>query len=328
MKKLNVGIVGITGLVGQTMLKVLAEYQIQIDNLYLFASSRSKGKEVVFNEKTYRILELNENAFSMDLDVVLFAVDADLSRLYAPLLAKKGVYVIDNSSAFRMDDNVPLIVPEVNIDSLKENNYLIANPNCSTIQSVVPLKVIDDLFTLKEVSYSTYQAVSGSGVNGINDLDNGKKGIEPTFYPKPINDNLIPQIDSFTDSFYTKEELKMVNETNKILNKDLDISATCVRVPIYVGHSVSIDCRVEKEVDIDLLINKLKENESIHVSLNNEYMTPIEVQDTDKVYVSRIRKGLKNNNQLLLFSVADNVRKGAASNAVQILKYLQREFIK
>lgn len=327
MKKLNVGIVGITGLVGQTMLKVLEEYNIEINELYLFASSRSKGKEVTFKGETKYILELNEAAFTMDLDVVLFAVDADLSRKYAPILVQKGVYVIDNSSAFRMDDEIPLIVPEVNIDILTKDNYLIANPNCSTIQSVVPLKIIDDLFGLTEVNYSTYQAVSGSGVNGILDLDNGKKGIEPSFYPKQIADNLIPQIDAFTDSNFTKEELKMVNESVKILGKKMDISATCVRVPVYVGHSVAIDARTVNKIDLRLLEDAFNKHPGIKLYENNTYPTPIEVEGMDEVFIGRLRKGLYKDNQVLLFAVADNVRKGAASNAVQILKYIQKEFM-
>lgn len=253
MRTYRVGVVGVTGLVGQTMLEVLAEYQFPISHLGVFASKRSVGKIIQFKGVNYQIEELNEKSFDQGFDIVLFAVEADLAKLYAPIAAKSGAYVIDNSSAFRMNPEIPLIVPEVNINILHSDNHLIANPNCSTIQSVVPLKVIDELFGVKRVSYTSYQAVSGSGQAGIDDLKRGREGLEPLFYPRPINHNVIPHIDSFLDNGFTKEEMKMVNETNKILGKPIEVEATCVRVPVYVGHSVSMSVETIKPVDISLL---------------------------------------------------------------------------
>lgn len=327
MKKINIGVVGVTGLVGQMMLKVLESYDFPINNLYVYASSRSAGKTITFKNQTYSILELNEHAFDVDLDIVLFAVESEFALKYAKIASSKGIYVIDNSSAFRMHDDIPLIVPEVNINVLKKTDYLIANPNCSTIQSVVALKVIDDLFGLNAIDYTTYQAVSGSGLAGIKDLDRGILGEEPLFYPKPIHLNVIPQIDQFLENGFTKEEMKMVLESHKILGKKLDISATCVRVSVHTGHSVSIKAKTDKKIDMDLLIKAYKSNPNIIFYENFDYPTPLDVAGTDQVYVGRLRKSLNHDDQVLLWTVADNVRKGAASNAVQIAQYILKEFL-
>ncbi|MGL5984683.1 MAG: aspartate-semialdehyde dehydrogenase, partial [Cetobacterium sp.] len=206
----NVAIVGATGLVGGTFLKVLEERDLPINKLYLFASARSAGKEVVFKGKKLIIEELTESSFDREIDIALFSAGGDISKKFAPIASEKGVIVIDNSSAWRMDVNVPLVVPEVNPEEIFKNNGIIANPNCSTIQSVVPLKVIDDLYTIKRVVYSTYQAVSGSGIKGIEDLENGLKGEKPKNYPHPIVNNCLPHIDSFLENGYTKEEEKMI----------------------------------------------------------------------------------------------------------------------
>ncbi|MGL4867351.1 MAG: aspartate-semialdehyde dehydrogenase, partial [Cetobacterium sp.] len=238
----NIAIVGATGLVGGTFLKVLEERDLPINKLYVFASARSAGKEIIFKGKKLIIEELTENSFDREIDIALFSAGGDISKKFAPIASEKGVIVIDNSSAWRMDKNVPLVVPEVNPEEIFKNNGIIANPNCSTIQSVVPLKVIDDLYTIKRVVYSTYQAVSGSGIKGIEDLENGLKGEKPKNYPHPIVNNCLPHIDSFLENGYTKEEEKMINETRKILGKEnLPITATCVRVPVVNGHSVSIN---------------------------------------------------------------------------------------
>jgi len=327
MRDIQIGIVGATGLVGQTMLKVLESYKLPILKVHLYASSRSKGEIVYFNGKPLVIQELTEHFVNDKLDIVLFAVDSDIAKIYAPMAAKKHIYVIDNSSAFRMHENIKLIVPEVNINTLEKDDYLIANPNCSTIQSVVPLKVIKDLFGLEEVDYTSYQAVSGSGHPGLKDLDRTKEGLEPIFYPKSIYENVIPQIDHFTENGFTKEELKMVNETRKILNQDVFVSATCVRVPVRVGHSVSMKVTTKKPIDLEELIQAFQEKSFIKVYKDPTFPTPKDLMDSDDVHIGRIRMDLNYPNKLLLWTVADNVRKGAASNAVQIAEYIIKEFL-
>lgn len=327
MKQYKVAVVGVTGLVGQTMLQVLYQYRFPIEYISVFASSRSVGKTIEFDGKYYPIKLLDEHVFDEGFDIVLFAVEADLAKKFVPIAAKSGAYVIDNSSAFRMDPTIPLIVPEVNLHNLTRENHIIANPNCSTIQSVIPLSVVDHLFGLKRVYYSTYQAVSGSGLSGINDLTEGKKGNPPTFYPKPISDNVIPHIDSFLESGYTKEEMKMIEETHKILGKMIDVQATCVRVPVFVGHSVSMFIETEKPIDIDILKEEYRKHPGIIIFDHESYPTPIEVAGTDDIYIGRIRKDLNHNNQMMLWCVADNVRKGAASNAVQIAQFIVKEWI-
>lgn len=328
MKELNLGIVGITGLVGQTVLEILKTSSLPIGTLHLYASSRSKGKTVEFKDKTLVIKELNEDSFNDPLDIVFFAVESDLAQKYAPIASQKGIYVVDNSSAFRMQSDIPLVVPEVNAHVLKSNNYLIANPNCSTIQSVVALKTVHELFELTEVVYTSYQAVSGSGVNGLEDLERTTHGDAPQFYPKPIYDNVIPQIDSFLESGYTKEEMKMVMETNKIIGLNLKISATTVRVPVKVGHSVSIYATTKQNVDINRLKAAYLKASGIKLYEDFDYPTPKDAAYTDVVHVGRIRKDLNYSNKLLLWTVADNVRKGAALNAVQIGEYIYKEFIR
>lgn len=325
----NIAIVGASGLVGGTFLKVLEERDLPIKNLYLFASARSAGKEVIFKGKTLVIEELTENSFDREIDIALFSAGGDISKKFAPVASEKGVIVVDNSSAWRMDENVPLVVPEVNPEDIFKNNGIIANPNCSTIQSVVPLKVIDELYGIKRVVYSTYQAVSGSGIKGIEDLQRGLKGEEPKTYPHPIVNNCLPHIDSFLESGYTKEEEKMINETRKILNKkNLPITATCVRVPVLNGHSISINVELEREANLEELKAKFRETKGIVLEddvKNNRYPLATEANGTDEVYVGRLRKDFSIEKGLNLWVVADNIRKGAATNAVQIAEILMKK---
>jgi len=321
MKKYNVPVVGATGLVGRTFLKVLAEYDFPINNLVLYASARSAGKKVLFKDKEYTIVELTHDAFD-DIDIALFSAGGGVSKEYAPIAAKKGAVVIDNSSAWRMDNDCALIVPEINIDDAYSKSNIIANPNCSTIQSVLPLKPLLDTFGLKRVVYTTYQSVSGSGQKGVNDLNRCKNGEKPEFYPYDIANTCIPEIDEFLDDGYTKEEMKMVNETRKILHVDnLLISATCIRVPVEACHGVMIQVELEKEFTIEGVKEALSSYPGIILYddvKNHIYPNSIVAKDKDEVYVGRIRRDLSCENGLLLYCVADNIRKGAAANAVQI----------
>jgi aspartate-semialdehyde dehydrogenase len=321
LKTYNIAVVGATGMVGRQMLKSLEEQQVPINNLYLFASENSKGRIVYVNKKPYTIEVLTEHSFDSDIDYALFSAGASISLKYGPIAASKGITIIDNSSAFRQDDNIPLITAEVNFSEIKNYDKIIANPNCSTIQSVIPLKIIDDLYTIKRVVYSTYQAVSGSGVKGVDDLKHGIDGKENTFYKKQIAHNVLPLIDTMLDNGYTKEELKMINETRKILKKpNLLVTATCVRVPVYNGHSVSINVECEKALDLNTLIKHFHRSPAIKVFDAEDIPTPLDVDGQDLVYVGRIRKDHSLEHGLNLWVVGDNIRIGAASNAVSILK--------
>src|SRR5574344_816075 len=329
MKKYNFAVVGATGLVGRTFLKVLEEYDLPINELRLFASEKSEGKTLEFKGKEYTVHALKEGCF-VGVDFALFSAGAKVSKIWCPIAAKEGALVVDNSSCWRMDNECSLIVPEINLDDYKSHNRIIANPNCSTIQSVLPLKALDDAFTLKRIVFTTYQACSGSGMKGLNDLENCEKGGTNEFYPYNIAKTCIPEIDEFLDNGYTKEETKMVNETHKILHHpEIKISATCVRVPVAKSHAVSIMCECEKDCS-DL--NKVREVLASYKGIklvddpkNHLYPVSTMSNDNDLVYVGRIRKDLSCDNGLLLYCVADNVRKGAASNAVQIVKEIIKE---
>ncbi|WP_250673461.1 aspartate-semialdehyde dehydrogenase [Paraclostridium ghonii] len=326
MKKVNVAIVGATGMVGRTFLKVLEERNFQIDNLYLFSSARSAGSKVEFAGKEYTVEELNENSFDRDIQIALFSAGGSISEKYAPIAASKGVVVVDNSSAWRMDENVPLVVPEVNPEAVKDHKGIIANPNCSTIQAMVPLKPLHDKYKIKRIVYSTYQAVSGSGVKGSKDLEDGIKGLPNQFYPRPIAYNCLPHIDVFMGNGYTKEEMKMINETMKILNDyNLKITATTVRVPVVNGHSESVNVEFEKDFEIDELKNLLANFEGLELVddiANNVYPTAFELSGRDEVFVGRIRRDFSVDSGINMWVVADNIRKGAATNAVQIAELL------
>lgn len=317
---LRVAIIGASGMVGQTLRDVLEERFDTIDEIVFFASKRSAGKKILFKDKEFTIEELTEDVFSHDrFDYAFFAAGGSISETYIPIAINNSVQVIDNSSFFRMDMDVPLIVPEVNRNVLQKESLLISNPNCSTIQSVMPLKVIDDLFELKRVVFSTYQAVSGAGVGGVSDLENK----EAKQFTRPIYNNVLPQIDVFDQDGYTKEELKMIDETRKILNKpDLQVTATAVRVPVLNGHSISINAECEKEIALDVLKEAFEKAEGIKFVDLPDYPIADDASGTDDVYVGRLRKDNSVENGINLWCVADNIRKGAATNSVQILESL------
>ena len=259
-----IAIVGATGLVGQTVLKVLEEKNLTDFKYELLASKRSQGKKIRFMNKEYEVEELTPNTIDKKIDYAIFVAGSEISKEYARLAVQKGTIVIDNSSYFRMDEDVPLVVPEVNPEDIKKHRGIIANPNCSTIQAVVALKPLDDKYKIKRIVYSTYQAVSGAGSKGIKDLENTLKGLKNEKFPYPIANNCIPQIDSFTANGYTKEEMKMINETRKILNNpQMKITATTVRVPILNSHSESINVEFEKDFEIEELKTLLSNSPSI-----------------------------------------------------------------
>ncbi|CUP66350.1 aspartate-semialdehyde dehydrogenase [Clostridium baratii] len=323
----NIAIVGATGNVGRKFLSILEEREFPVKNLYLFASARSKGKKMTFKGKEYIVEEtIEENIKSKDIDFALFSAGGDTSLKFAPIFSKYGAVVIDNSSAWRMDPKVPLVVPEVNPEDIKWHNGIIANPNCSTIQAMPVLKAIHDKYGLKRVVYSTYQAVSGAGIQAIRDLEDGMKGIAPKKFPKPIVGNVLPHIDVFLENGYTKEEMKMINETRKILHiDDLKVTATTVRVPVLNSHSESVNVETINPFELKDVIKTLEEAPGVTVwndVENLQYPTPLEVTDKDDVYVGRIRRDFSIDNGLNLWVVADNIRKGAALNAVQIAELM------
>lgn len=330
MKNYKLAIVGATGVVGRCILKVLEEKNLPISKYVLFASSKSAGKQISFMKENYTIQELTEDSFCEGFDFAIFSAGASVAKKFAPIAVKNGCIVIDNSSAFRMDCDVPLIVPEVNSEDIKANKGIIANPNCSTIQAVVALKPLDDKYNIKRIVYSTYQAVSGAGSKGILDLENGINAFSTNEdyslnkFPHPIFNNCLPHIDVFLDNGYTKEEEKMINETRKILkNPDLNVTATTVRVPVFNSHSESINVEFEKEFDLNDLINTLKNSPGIIVqndSKSNIYPMAINSTNNNEVFVGRIRRDFSISSGVNLWVVADNIRKGAATNAIQILE--------
>jgi len=342
MRKMKLAIVGATGLVGQTILKVLEEKKLPIEEYTFFASSRSAGKKIKFLENEYIVQELTSNSFNTSFSYAIFSAGSEVAKKFAPIAASAGCIVIDNSSAFRMDKTVPLIVPEVNSEEIKNHSGVIANPNCSTIQAVVALKPLDDAYHIKRIVYTTYQAVSGAGQKGVIDLENGIRNctickehlqpLETNFeyslqkFSIPIFNNCLPHIDVFLENSYTKEEEKMINETRKILKKpNLAITATAVRVPVLNSHSESINVEFEKEFDLLELKEKLQKSPSIVVkddTISGIYPTTLDANGKDEVFIGRIRRDFSVKSGINLWVVADNLRKGAASNAVQILEKL------
>lgn len=343
MKKIRLAIVGATGLVGRTVLKVLEEKKLPIDEYVLFASKNSAGKKLRFMDRDYIVQELNDLSFDSGFDYAIFSAGGSTAKKYAPIAAEKGCIVVDNSSAFRMDNNVPLVVPEVNPEEIKNNNGIIANPNCSTIQAVVALKPLDDKYRIKRIVYSTYQAVSGAGRNGVLDLENGIRdymqkdsnvsSAKPTYelqkFNYPIFSNCLPHIDVFLENGYTKEEEKMVNETRKILKSpDLKVTATAVRVPVFNAHSEAINIEFENDFDLAELKNILSNAPGIILQDDIEnciYPLAINASGHDEVFVGRIRRDYSVDYGVNLWVVADNIRKGAASNAVQIVERMLKE---
>ena len=322
----KLAIVGATGLVGRTALKVLEEKNLPNMEYKLFCSKRSAGTKLKFLGKEYIAEELTDNSFDEGFDFAIFSAGANTAKHYAPIAASKGCIVIDNSSAFRMDKNVPLVVPEVNSEDIKWNNGIIANPNCSTIQAVVPLKPLDDKYKIKRIIYSTYQAVSGAGIKGLEDLNNKSNKDSLKKFPYPIFNNCLPHIDIFEEDGYTKEEHKMINETRKILGRDnIAITATTVRVPVENCHSECINIEFENGFDLEELSSLLKNTPGIIVQddISKEiYPIASNVNGNDEVFVGRIRRDFSQPNSVNLWVVADNIRKGAATNAIQIMEKL------
>ena len=335
----RVVVAGATGNVGREMLNILAERQFPVDEIVALASRRSLGTEVSFGDKTLKTKDLDGFDFT-GWDIALFAIGSDATKKYAPIAAKSGCVVIDNSSLYRYDADVPLVVPEVNpeaVDGYTKKN-IIANPNCSTAQMVVALKPLHDRARIKRVVVSTYQSVSGSGKEAIDELWNQTKGmyvpgqeVEPKVYPKQIAFNVIPHIDVFLDDGSTKEEWKMVAETKKIIDKSIKLTATCVRVPVFVGHSEAINIEFEEFLDEDEARDILREAPGIMVVDKREdggYITPIECVGDFATFISRIRQDSTIDNGLNIWCVSDNLRKGAALNAVQIAETLGNRCLK
>lgn len=330
---MNVAIVGVSGAVGQEFLKILSERpSFKIDKLELFASARSAGKKLVFRGEEYTIRELKHGDDFQNIDVAFVSAGGAISKEYAPTITKHGAIMIDNSSAFRYDTDVPLVVPEVNaIDALNRPRGIIANPNCTTIQMVVALQVIEKLSHIKRVHVATYQAASGAGAKGMAELDEQtqaiilNKELQVSKFPYQLAYNLIPQIDVFGDDDYTKEELKMYHETRKIMHSDIVVSATCVRVPVTRAHSEAIWVETEAPLALEDVRQAFINAKGLVLMDNpNEqiYPMPLFVADKDPVYVGRLRKDISNPKGLAFWCVADQIKKGAALNAIQIAESL------
>lgn len=329
---MNIAIVGVTGAVGQEFLRVLSERSLKIDQLKLFASTRSAGQRITFKGQEYIVQELCHGDDFQDIDIAFVSAGGSISLEYAETITKHGAVMIDNSSAFRMQEDVPLVVPEVNAaDALVRPRGIIANPNCTTIQMVVALNVIHQLSPITRVHVATYQAASGAGARGMMELDEQTKAIargeEPEVkkFAYQLAYNLIPQIDVFADGDYTKEELKMYNETRKIMHSDLSVSATCVRVPVTRAHSEAIWVETEETIELDVLREAFRKAPGIVLQdepSEQVYPMPLFIAEKDPVYVGRLRKDLTNPRGIAFWCVSDQIKKGAALNAVQIAEYL------
>ncbi len=319
----NIAIVGATGLVGRTILKVIEEYKLPVDNIHLFASKNSQGLELEFFNEKIKVQELTENSFK-DIDIVLFSAGSEISSFYAPIANACGATVIDNSSCFRMNSNVPLVVPEINIQEV-DNAKIIANPNCSTITAVIALNALKK-FGLLSVGYTSFQAVSGAGQKGLIDLENTLNGKKPSYFSANISQTCIPQIDDFVEGGYTKEEIKMQEETKKILHMPgLKISSTCVRVPVPNSHAVAVAVQLKKSFELEEVyraFNNAKGLQVVDEPQKGLYPLSTIANGSDITFVGRIRRDTATENGVLFYCVADNLRKGAASNAVQIAQYL------
>ena len=323
---MKIAVVGATGLVGTKMLQVLAERNFPVTELLPVASAKSVGKEITYKGKQYKIVSMDE-AISKKPDIALFSAGGSTSLADAPRFAEVGTTVVDNSSAWRMDPTKKLVVPEVNADVLTAEDKIIANPNCSTIQMVVALKPLHDAYKIKRIVVSTYQSVTGTGVKAVEQLMNERNGIEGAMaYPYRIDLNVIPQIDVFQDNGYTKEEMKMIKETQKIMgDNSIRVTATTVRIPVMGGHSESVNIEFEKDFDVEEVKTLLAKSPGIIVTddiANLKYPMPLDAHEKDEVFVGRIRRDETQPNTLNCWIVSDNLRKGAATNAVQIAEYL------
>jgi aspartate-semialdehyde dehydrogenase len=326
---MKLAIVGATGLVGQEILTVLAERNFQFDDLYLVASSRNVGKEMAYKGKKYVIKSMEETV-KLAPDIAIFSAGGDTSLEWAPKFAEAGTIVIDNSSAWRMDSSKKLVVPEINGHVLQADDRIIANPNCSTIQMVMVLAPLHRKYGIRRIVVSTYQSVTGTGKDAVTQMMDERKGIDgPKVYPHRIDMNVLPHIDKFLDNGYTKEEMKMVNETRKILeDQSLAITATTVRVPAMGGHSEAVNVEFNKEYDLTDVRHLLEETDGVIVQddvKNNVYPMPINSHHRDEVFVGRIRRDESQPKTLNMWVVADNLRKGAATNAVQIAEFLMEK---
>jgi len=325
---MRVAIVGATGEVGRAFLKVLEEREFPVDELYLYASEKSEGAELTFRGEKFKVRALNKETSFRGIDIALFSAGSSISKEYAPRFVKDGAVVIDNSSAWRLDPDVPLVVPEVNPEDVENHKGIIANPNCSTIQMVVALKPIYDAVGISAIVVATYQSVSGAGAKAIRELEEQTrawcqdKQMEVKNLPRRIAFNVIPQIDVFTENGYTKEEMKMLNETRKIMHDpNIKVSATTVRVPVFYGHSEAISVKLNRPLEPESAMELLRKAKGV-VLVEEGYPTPIDVAGRDEVFVGRIRKDLVFEPGLSMWVVADNIRKGAATNAVQIAELL------
>jgi len=323
---MNVAVVGATGMVGRMMLKVLEERNFPVDRLYPAASERSAGREITFRGKQLKVISIME-AVEAHPKVALFSAGAVVSREWAPVFAENGTVVIDNSSAWRMEKNIPLIVPEINPGAITAMDRIIANPNCSTIQMLMALAPLHMEYEIKRLVISTYQSVTGTGVKAVTQLENERRGLSGEMaYPYPIDLNCLPQCDVFTDNGYTKEEMKLVNETRKIFgNEEIRVTATAVRVPVTGGHSESVNVEFAREFDLDRVKELLSNAPGVILYDNpaeKKYPMPIIAHDRDEVFVGRLRRDFSQERTLNMWVVADNIRKGAATNAVQIAEYM------
>lgn len=319
---MKVAVVGATGMVGRMMLKVLEERNFPVDVLYPAASEKSVGKDVIFNEKPIKVVSVME-AVEAKPEVALFSAGASVSKEWAPVFAQNGTVVIDNSSAWRMEENIPLVIPEINIHAVEKDNRIIANPNCSTIQMLMALAPLHREYTIKRIVVSTYQSVTGTGVKAVTQLENERQGIQGEMaYPYQIDMNCLPQCDVFLDNGYTKEEMKLVNETRKILEDNtIRVTATAARVPVVGGHSEAVNVEFSREYDLDRVKELLSSTPGVILYDNpaeKRYPMPIISHNKDEVFVGRLRRDFSQEYTLNMWVVADNIRKGAATNAVQI----------
>ena len=326
---MKLAVVGATGMVGTVMLDVLKERKFQYDELLLVASKKSVGKLIDYCGEKYSLIDV-EMAIEKKPDIAIFSAGGDTSLKWAPKFAEIGTIVIDNSSAWRMDPSKKLIIPEINGDLISKEDKIIANPNCSTIQMLMVLAPIHNKFEIKRVIVSTYQSITGTGVKAVRQLENEYNNIEGEMaYNYQIHQNAIPQCDDFLDNGYTKEEMKLSNETNKILDPNIKVSATAVRIPVMGGHSESVNLELNKSFDIGEITNLLTDTEGVVVKddiSNFEYPMPFYSKNQDEVFVGRIRKDFSQENSLNMWIVADNLRKGAATNAVQIAEKITKDF--